>query len=328
MADGSPPRFPSIGARKGLMGLAYHRRVALLDVILGYDCNLFCDYCTITPEMRGRSLAAGTVAAELSRGRADGYDEVSFTGGEPTMRPDLLPLVRRARELGYRGIKIQTNGLLLAEPRNLERLLAAGATRVHLSIQVHREEAYDRLVRREGTFPLMVAALDALVASGVVLVADVILEEETYRELTGAVRWLHARGVRTVHLWFVSLTDQNRENVASMPRMTDVVPFMAEAFAFARESGMEVRSLHVPRCLLGDDAPHAWDPGSDRVRVVTPDATFDLSESRLAGQLHVPACEGCAFREICPGIREDYLARFGDSEIVAARRLPGEPSPA
>ena len=72
--------------------------MALLDVILGYDCNVFCDYCTITPGMRTRSLPAAAVAAELARGAADGFDAVSFTGGEPTIRPDLLPLIRSARE--------------------------------------------------------------------------------------------------------------------------------------------------------------------------------------------------------------------------------------
>ena len=67
--------------------------------------------------------------------------------------------------------------------------------------------------------------------------------------------------------------DGNRDNVHSMPRMTEVVPVMRRAFAWARENAMEVRSLHVPRCLLGDDAIHALDPGQgDRVWVVTPDA--------------------------------------------------------
>ena len=293
--------------------------MALLDVILGYDCNVFCDYCTITPGMRTRSLPAAAVAADLARGAADGFDAVSFTGGEPTIRLDLLPLIRRARALGFESVKVQTNGLLLAQRRNVDRLLAAGTTKVHLAIQTHEREAYERLVRRAGTWELMAGALDNLVASGVLVVADLILKEDTYRRLPDALRWLHSRGVRTAHLWFVSLTDQNRGNVASMPLMSDVVPFMAEAFAFARSHGMEVRSLHVPRCLLGGDAPHAWDPGSDRVRVVTPDATFDLGRSRLAGQLHVPACTGCWWEEICPGLREDYLARFGGREIAAAR---------
>lgn len=291
----------------------------LLDVILGYDCNLACDYCTITPVMRARALPRARVLDELRRGRADGYDALSLTGGEPTIRPDLLGLVRAARALGYGDVKLQTNGLLLAAPGNMERLAAAGVTRVHLSIHTHRPERYDALVRRPGSHALMVAGLDAAVRSGLPVVAEVILDEDTYRDLPAALAWLHARGVLLADLWFVSLTDGNADNLASMPRMTAVTPVMAEGLAQARAHGMTVRSLHVPRCLLGPDHPHAHDPGAGRVRVVTPDATFELRHSRLTGQLHVPACEGCTWQPRCPGVREDYLRRYGDAEIAAAR---------
>jgi MoaA/NifB/PqqE/SkfB family radical SAM enzyme len=291
----------------------------LLDVILGYDCNLACDYCTITPAMRARALPRARVLAELRRGRSDGYDALSLTGGEPTIRSDLLGLVKAARALGYGDVKLQTNGLLLAAPGNMERLAAAGVSRVHLSIHTHRPERYDAMVRRDGSHALMVAGLDAAVRSGLEVVAEVILKVDTYRDLPEALAWLHARGVTAADLWFVSLTDGNADNLASMPRMTEVVPVMAEGFALARAHGMTVRSLHVPRCLLGDDRPHAHDPGAGRVRVVTPDATFELRHSRLTGQLHVPACAGCSFQARCPGVREDYLRRYGDAEIAAAR---------
>ena len=41
-----------------------------------------------------------------ARGRENGYDEVSFTGGAPTARRDFVELVAHARELGYEYIAI------------------------------------------------------------------------------------------------------------------------------------------------------------------------------------------------------------------------------
>jgi cyclic pyranopterin phosphate synthase len=298
--------------------------VALLDVVLGYDCNLACDYCTITPEMRRRALSTADVLRAIGEGRRRGYDALSLTGGEPTIRQDLVGIVRAARDAGYRDIKLQTNGLLLAHGPNVATLIAAGVTRFHISIHTHDPEAYDALVQRDGAYPAMVAGIDELVTRGLPPVADVILKTDTYRKLPDALAWLRARGVREAHLWFVSLTDGNRDNVHSMPRMTEVVPVMRRAFAWARDSAMEVRSLHVPRCLLGDDAPHAFDPGQgDRVWVVTPDAEFELKGSILGGSRYVAVCEGCPHRAICRGIRPDYLARYGDPEFVEARQITG-----
>jgi cyclic pyranopterin phosphate synthase len=167
----------------------------------------------------------------------------------------------------------------------------------------------------------MVAGLENVIASGVAHTVDVILKRDTYGKLPDAMRWLADRGAKSVHLWLVSLTDQNQGNVASLPKMTDVVPFAIEAFRFGEAHGIDVRSLHLPRCLLGapENVAHAFDPGADDVRVVTPEATFELRRSKITGQVHVPACEGCAHREICPGLREDYLDVYGDAEIAAAR---------
>lgn len=291
----------------------------LLDVILGYDCNLACDYCTITPAMRRHALTTAQVVAAMRGGRAAGYDRVAFTGGEPTIRGDLLGLVRAARTLGFSDVKVQTNGLMLGQGDNARRLRDAGVDRVHLSIHTHDEAAYDALVRSPGSHARMVAGLAAVAASGVTLVADVIVKADTLARLPAAIAWLWDRGVRAADLWFVSLTDGNREHVASLPRMSAAVPVMAAAFGFARARGMTLRSLHVPRCLLGDDHGHAFDPGADRVRVVTPEASFELRDSRLAGRLHVPACAGCPFEQVCPGVRPDYLEVYGDAEIAAAR---------
>src|SRR5215510_14485257 len=195
--------------------------------------------------MRRRELPTQKVVLAMKQARDRGYDRISLTGGEPTIRPDLLGLVRVARELGFSDIKVQSNGLVFAQKPNVDRLVDAGCNRFHVSIHTHDAAAYDTLVGRAGAYSLMVAGLDHLIARGVRLTVDVILKSDTYAKLPDAVRWLHARGVRSVHLWFVSLTDGNRDNVASMPRMTEVVPKMRETFAWAREHGMDVRSLHV-----------------------------------------------------------------------------------
>src|SRR5690606_20749195 len=102
---------------------------------------------TITPAMRARELPTARVLSAMRLARERAYDRISFTGGEPTIRGDLLGLVRAARSLGFGDIKVQSNGLLFAHRPNLERLVAAGASTFHLSIHTHDEDLYDRLVR-------------------------------------------------------------------------------------------------------------------------------------------------------------------------------------
>src|SRR5690349_19218026 len=103
--------------------------------------------------MRTRALPAPAVVRALKEGRRLGIDAVSFTGGEPTIRPDLLGLIGAARQLGYTDVKVQTNGLLLASAANVDRLIAAGVDRFHVSIHDFERETYEATVQRRDTWP-------------------------------------------------------------------------------------------------------------------------------------------------------------------------------
>lgn len=291
----------------------------LLDVVLLYDCNLACDYCTITPQMRTRALETQDVLGEMRRGRQDEFDRIAFTGGEPMLRRDLLGLVKAARQLGYGSIKVQSNGMMFAAPANVERLVEAGVNLFHISIHRRKADDYDRIVHRPDSHALMLAGLQNVIATGQEVVVDVIVERDTYRDLPATVEWIRDLGAKAIDLWFVSLTDNNAANLETLPRMTEAIPPMTEAFAIGDAAGMRIRSLHLPRCLLREHLEHVFDPGSQRVRVLTPDAVFDLADSRLAGHEFVAACEGCEFQDVCPGLRPDYLDVYGDEEIANAR---------
>lgn len=294
--------------------------MALLDVVLGYDCNLACTYCTITDSMRRRALPADRIAREIDRAAAKGYRDIAFTGGEPTIREDLPALVRYARRRGFLHAKVASNGLRYAHAAYLDHLVSAGVDRFHVSMHASGEDAYDATVRRPGSYALRRAGVANLISRGLDPVADLILKEDTYRDLSPWIASLRAEGVRRFALWLVSLTDGNAGNVDQLPRITDIVPLLQGAFDGARAGGYEVVSLHVPRCFLGGYEDHVRHPGDDRVTVVTPDEVFELRDSRLGGGVKPPACAGCRWEGTCPGLRRDYLDRHGEGEV---RAVPG-----
>jgi cyclic pyranopterin phosphate synthase len=294
-------------------------RVALLDVVLGYDCNLACTYCTITDEMRRRALPTERVAREIERAAARGFKEIAFTGGEPTIRSDLPALVKHARRRGFEHVKVASNGLRYAHAPYLDHLVDCGVDRFNVSMHAFTDDAYERTVRREGVAALRRIAIGHLVDRKLDPMADLILKNDTYRHLRGWIADLVSLGVRRFSLWLVSLTDQNADNVEQLPKISDLAPFVKEAFDDARRGGYEVVSLHIPRCFLPGYEDHVRHPGDDIVTVVTPDDVFDLKDSRLGGGLKPAGCAGCKFAGECPGLRHDYVDRFGGGEVLAVR---------
>src|SRR3990172_9265546 len=114
----------------------FGRDIHYLRISLTDRCNLRCVYC-MPEDMQfrpRRELMQDDELLQLVRLCADlGFHKIRLTGGEPTVRANVVELVRGiAQTPGVRALSMTTNGLLLKE---LARPLAeAGLQRVNVSI--------------------------------------------------------------------------------------------------------------------------------------------------------------------------------------------------
>ena len=296
----------------------------LVDVMIGYACNVQCDYCSITDAMRGENMMTPAIMDILRDARARGAHKVAFGGGEPTIRRSLLPIVRWCRDRGYTSIKVSSNALLYSYPDYAREASEAGITTFHISFMAHTPELYAHIMGRPDAMPLVTRGLANLVALGHKPVGDLIIKSDTWMHLPDIVEHWARLGVEKFNLWLVSLSDRNTDNLASLLRVSEMRDGICAAFERGRQLGVTVLSRHIPRCMLPGYEEHIADLRDDKVLVVTPRATFALWESRISPSVYSPTCDGCVHQHgACLGVREDYLRRYGDDELVpdvAARR--------
>jgi len=288
----------------------------MVDVILGYACNVQCDYCSVLPSMRPHNLTTADAIRELSDARARGMHKVSFGGGEPTIRKDLLPLVRWCRDRGFDSVKVSSNGLMYGYPKYAADAVAAGVTQFNVSIMAHTPALYASILGLEQGLERVTAGVRNLVALGASPVADLIVKNDTYRHLPAIIGHWAGLGCRTFPLWLVSLSDRNRDNLESLPQVSRMRDSFFAAFEKGRELGVDVYSRHIPRCMLKGYEAFVRDLREDRVLVVTPGSRFFLWESAISTNAYTAKCEGCRYLHgACMGLRRDYLDRWGDAEL-------------
>lgn len=93
---------------------------------------------------------------------ANGVTKIRLTGGEPTVRADLLDLVQGLSAIpGLKSLCITSNGIAL--PRKLEALTAAGLTAVNLSLDTLQDGKFMVMTRRKGLAQVL-KAIDKAVA--------------------------------------------------------------------------------------------------------------------------------------------------------------------
>ncbi len=124
--------------------IIHYLRISLTD-----HCNLRCIYC-MPEDMTFRpnaELMQDDEILKLTRLFADlGFDKIRLTGGEPTVRANVVEIVRGiANTPGIRSVSMTTNGILLA--RLAQRLAEAGLKRVNVSIDTLDPEKFRRLTR-------------------------------------------------------------------------------------------------------------------------------------------------------------------------------------
>jgi len=159
-----------------------------------WHCNQKCLHCyaagqplSDTPE-----LTTAQWREILAKLRAANVPQVTFTGGEPTLRADLVELVEVAQ---WFVTRLNTNGRLLT-PELCRRLYEASLDSVQVTLYSHDPAIHNALVGAEG-FDDTVAGIRNAVAAGLSVSVNTPLCSLN-EDYAATVRFVHELGVRYV----------------------------------------------------------------------------------------------------------------------------------
>ena len=106
------------------------------------DCNMNCFYCNDAQrhDQKERKVLDTSTARTLLQGAAEnGFQEVQWTGGEPTV-VDLPAYARIAQDVGFTRQALTSNGILLAPM--LDEMQKAGLKRANISLDTLNTEKF------------------------------------------------------------------------------------------------------------------------------------------------------------------------------------------
>ncbi|WXC51599.1 hypothetical protein SNK03_008213 [Fusarium graminearum] len=133
----------------------FNRQHDYLRISVAERCNLRCVYCMpeegvpLSPDRE--LLTTPEIVLLSSVFVSQGVSKIRLTGGEPTVRRDILPLMRQIGELRQHGLKelcITTNGISLH--RKLGSMVESGLTGVNLSLDTLDPWQFQIMTRRKG----------------------------------------------------------------------------------------------------------------------------------------------------------------------------------
>jgi radical SAM protein with 4Fe4S-binding SPASM domain len=118
-----------------------------MDLALTYRCNNNCYFCYTGGPRKVKELNTADWKKIIRKIWESGVPQIVFTGGEPTLRDDLVELIENSKEF---VTGLVTNGCKLASlAKNLNR---AELDYVQISIESHQPEVHDKMVGIKGAW--------------------------------------------------------------------------------------------------------------------------------------------------------------------------------
>ena len=282
---------------------AQGRRIQYLRLSLTDRCNFRCSYCSVSDYEDGeRVLSRAEIRRLLSVFAAQGVRRVRLTGGEPTLRREVVEIVADARSTpGIEEVALTTNGHRLRELA--APLRDAGLLALNVSLDTLRADRLLRISGRGARLGEVLDGFDAAAAAGFgsLKLNAVVMGGVNDDELGDLVRHAWARG--------------------ATPRFIELMPF---------GDGQPVPTAEVKRRLavqgvpLSPDPKRGWGPAHYMrgggglvgfIGAITENFCESCNRARVAADGSFQACLGGRDRV---SLRDLIRAGASDGALTAA----------
>lgn len=236
--------------------VSFSRNAANVFFHLLTRCNLSCRHCYINPDQHGRdTLDIGTIDHWLTLfAQRHPSANVIFLGGEPTMHPNLALAVKRAKELAYGSVTIDTNGYLFHDI--VDRVTPDEVDYFSFSLDGPDPSVNDPL-RGNGSFKACIHGLKTAKKRGFAISLIYTVSQANIDHLHRMPPLLAELGVNRFFIQVIGVrgqwveNEEQRDSLAQVDRDTwlTVIPQVAEN---AAQSGITVS---FPKVFLGPEEP-------------------------------------------------------------------------
>jgi MoaA/NifB/PqqE/SkfB family radical SAM enzyme/SAM-dependent methyltransferase len=308
---------PTPGARTGSKAL----------IKVGYACNEHCSFCH-TLDVRHVQGSTAEVDRKIRRAAELGHEMVVLSGGEPTIRPELIHWATLTASLGL-DFGLVTNGQMLAYPEVVEKLIERRLRYVYLSLHGGTRKIHNLMVRSDA-FDAAFQAIRNLTGRGLDFSVNCVITKHNVEHLRGLVDTLLPFSDVAIKFSMVEPKgggDKLFDHL--MPRVEQVAEQVMDAIAYGDQRVGELGQRGptfshgaIPLCLMPGYEDRFDDLKTHAYRTMIEVGEPDFFPVDDLNKTHAEPCRGCALRGPCPGLYKGYHEVFGATELHPRRDRP------
>jgi MoaA/NifB/PqqE/SkfB family radical SAM enzyme len=298
-----------------------------MEIQLGHMCNNRCVFCVSGQRTAMREafpIVADPILARIKEAYDGGMRKLTLLGGEPTIQPGFMNILRSAVAMGFEEIVIFTNGVKTARPGFMDEVLATGGNfTFRFSFQGANCEAHERTTKKDGSFGRLVDSLRNAAARNQRITVNMCVVRSNYESVPDFPALLLPFGARQLHLDMMRPLDAGIRTVEEMrdmlPRYSDMVPYF-ERMAAGFPADFDLNIGNLPYCIAPKLARWIHHDGERTLTVAIDEqdsvsAPWDKYETKRRDKIKSDACRSCVFDAQCSGVFDTYREFYGMGEL-------------
>ena len=274
-----------------------------------WHCNQNCIHCYAAGQVQSSEdeLSTEDWKKIIDKCRTVGIPQLTFTGGEPTMREDLFELIDHAR---WFITRLNTNGIKLTRDY-CEKLKQASIDSVQITFYSSDEDVHNKLVGA-ARFKDTVAGIENALAAGINISINTPLCTLN-RDYVKTLKYLHDKGVTYVTCSGLITTGNAAEEKSENLQLTnaEIREILKESVSYCFENGMEI-SFTSPGWVDDDFCKE--------LGITTPNCGAGLSNMAITPGGNVVPCQSWLSDPVLGNFLNDDWNTIWESKECKARR--------
>jgi len=161
-----------------------------VDLAITYKCNNSCGHCYVARDSKKfPELDLESIKKILDILWDVGVPHIALTGGEPTLRKDLLEIIEYGQEKGF-VMGIITNGRKFSDEKLVREAIEKGLDYAQITIESHVKEIHNKMVG-DDSFDETVQAIKNFEKEDIYFMTNTTLCQYNKDTIEDTIKWLH-----------------------------------------------------------------------------------------------------------------------------------------
>ncbi|MCF7861564.1 radical SAM protein [Candidatus Woesearchaeota archaeon] len=216
-------------------------KIKALHILINGICNSNCEFCFSRKNLIKENYSYDKIKTIIDRESKNGFKSLVISGGEPTIHPNYIKIIKYAKKIGYNHVKTITNGRMFADYNYIKEAYDAKLDEVNISIHSHIPEVHDGLTKVKNSFRQGINAVKNCINLKISTKVCIVVNKKNICELPKTLLFFKKLGIDRIGLLRVMpfgkawknrtlLFENNKENF----------DYLTEALTVARQNNIKI----------------------------------------------------------------------------------------